>query len=117
MSDIAINLIPLRPGIAQDSFTKFSTEIDQPICLAQDAVLGFEAFAVVSRDPGAPSVDIVEVMEVTSWERWVQTRDRLEAMKPVTDGFEQLVEPTAVRTIFARRVGPTSGQGGVPRYD
>jgi hypothetical protein len=104
MSDIAINLIPLRPGVAQADFTRFSAEVDQPICLAQDVVLGFDAFAVVRRDPGAPAVDIVEVMEVSSWERWVQTRDHLDALKPVTEGFDRLVDPATVRTIFGRRV-------------
>jgi hypothetical protein len=109
MSDIAINLIPLRSGVAPEEFTRFSAHVDQPICLAQDIVLGFDAFAVVRRDPGAPAVDIVEVMEVGSWDRWVQTRDNLDAMKPVMDGFERLVDPSTVRTIFARRVerGPT----------
>jgi hypothetical protein len=31
-------------------------------------------------------------------------------MKPVMDGFERLVDPSTVRTIFARRVerGPTA---------
>jgi hypothetical protein len=112
VSDVAINLIPLRPGVAQAEFTRFSAEVDQPICLAQDVVLGFDAFAVVRRDPGSPSVDIVEVMELRSWDRWVEVRDSLEAMKPVTEGFERLVDPAAVRTVFARRV-----QRGAPAHD
>ena len=112
MSDVAINLIPLRPGVAQHEFERFSAEVDQPICLAQDVVLGFDAFAVVRRYPGAPAVDIVEVMELSSWDRWVDVRDNLEGMKPVTLGFERLVDPAAVRTLFARRV-----RRGVPVHD
>lgn len=112
VSDVAINLIPLRPGVAQQDFTRFSAEVDQPICLAQDVVLGFDAFAVVRRDPGAPAVDIVEVMEVSAWDRWVSVRDGLEAMKPVMEGFERLVDPASVRTVFARRV-----PRGVPAHD
>jgi hypothetical protein len=108
MSDIAINLIPLRPGVAQEEFVRFSAEVDQPTCLAQDVVIGFDAFAVVRRDPGAPAIDIVEVMEVSSWERWVQTRDNLDAMKPVTEGFDRLANPATVRTIFATRVQRSS---------
>jgi hypothetical protein len=104
VSDVAINLIPLRPGVAQQQFVKFSATVDQPMCLAQDVVLGFDAFAVVRRDPGAPAVDIVEVMEVASWDRWVDVRDNLEGLKPVTEGFEALVDPATVRTIFGTRV-------------
>jgi hypothetical protein len=110
MADIAINLIPLRPGVPRDEFVRFSATVDQPICLAQDVVHRFDAFAVVHRDPGAPSVDIVEVMEVSSWERWVEVRDNLAAMKPVIEGFERLVDPGSVRTIFATRV--ERGAGG-----
>ncbi len=111
MTDVAINLIPLRPGVAQDEFARFSSSVDQPICLAQDVVDGFDAFVVVRRDPGAPAVDIVEVMQVSSWDRWVDVRDNLEAMKPVTEGFERLVDPASVRTIFARRVGRDGAPG------
>jgi hypothetical protein len=111
VSEIAINLIPLRPGVAQQQFVRFSAEVDQPICLAQNVVRGFDAFAVVRRDPGAPAVDIVEVMEVSSWDSWVQVRDNLEAMKPVMQGFERLADPAAVRTIFARRVTRNGSDG------
>ena len=104
MSDVAINLIPLRVGVGQREFERFSTEVDQPVCLAQDVVLAFDAFAVVRRDLGVPAVDIVEVMELSSWDGWVEVRDNLDAMRPVTAGFERLVDPATVRTIFARRL-------------
>ena len=104
MSDVAINLIPLRPGVPQQEFVNFSATLDQPTCLAQDVVLGFDAFAVVRRDPGAPAVDIVEVMEVASWDRWVDVRDNLEALKPVTERFDALVDSSTLRTIFGTRV-------------
>ena len=109
MSDVAINLIPLRPGVPQHEFVNFSATLDQPTCLAQDVVLGFDAFAVVKRDPGAPAVDIVEVMEVDSWDRWVDVRDNLEALKPVTERFDALVDSATVRTIFGTRVDRQAG--------
>lgn len=104
--EFAINLIPLRPGVKLDDFRRFSAEVDQPTLLAQDAVLGFEAYAITRRDEGAPSVDIVEVMHVSSWDRWVEVRDNAEDLKPVTDGFVQRVDPAAVRTIFGTRIDP-----------
>lgn len=106
MSEFAINLIPLRPGAEQSRFVRFSAEVDQPTLLAQDVVRGFNAYAVTRRDERAPSVDIVEVMEVESWEQWVDVRDNLEALKPVTDGFDQLVDATTVRTLFGTRIEP-----------
>jgi hypothetical protein len=103
--EYAINLIPTRPGKA-DAFARFSAEVDQPTLLAQDVVLGFDAYAVTRRDEGAPSVDIVEVMHVRSWDEWVEVRDNSEALKPVTAGFVELADPAAVRTLFGVRVEP-----------
>jgi hypothetical protein len=103
--EFAINLIPVRPGHAE-GFRRFSAELDQPTLLAQDVVLGVDAYAVTRRDEGAPSVDIVEVMHVTSWDEWVEVRDGSEALKPVTAAFEEHADPTAGRTLFGVRIDP-----------
>ncbi len=104
MGEYAFNLIPLREGAALEEFRRFSAELDQPTLLAQDVVLGFDAYAVTRRDEGAPSVDIVEVMHVRSWEEWVDVRDGSEALKPVSARFEELIDPATVRTIFGTRI-------------
>jgi hypothetical protein len=103
--DYAINLIKARPGHAE-GFARFSAELDQPTLLAQDVVLGFDAYAVTRRDEGAPSVDIVEVMHVRSWDEWVDVRDNSEELKPVTAAFTEHADPDAVRTIFGTRIAP-----------
>jgi hypothetical protein len=104
--EYAINLIPLRQGVELDDFARFSAEVDQPTLLAQDVVLGFDAYAVTRRDEGAPSVDIVEVMHVRSWSEWVDVRDNSEAIKPVGAGFAERVDPSTVRTLFGGRIEP-----------
>jgi hypothetical protein len=106
LSEYAINLIPLRPGASADDFRSFSAELDQPTLLAQDVVLGFDAYAVTRRDDGAPSVDVVEVMHVRSWDEWVDVRDNGDAIKPVGARFEQLIDPSTVRTLFGTRIEP-----------
>ncbi len=103
-AEVAVNLIPLREGASIEDFKRFSATVDQPICLAQDVVLGFDAFAVTRRDEGAPSVDVVEVMTVRSWAEWVEVRDNLAAMNEVNEGFEKLIDPATVRTLFATKI-------------
>lgn len=107
MSEIAINLIPLRAGIELSEFERFSAELDQPTCLAHDVVEGFDAYAVRRRDPGAPAIDVVEVMQVRSWREWERVRDGAPELEPVVEGFERLIDPTTVRTLFGTRIGPT----------
>jgi hypothetical protein len=109
--EFAINLIPLRPGAGVEDFARFSGVADQPICLAQDVVQGFQAFAVTRRDEGAPSVDVVEVMHVRSWAEWVEVRDNLPGMEPVTSGFDELVDPSTVRTLFGVGIPPARSDG------
>jgi hypothetical protein len=102
----AINLITLRDGVPVADFADFSSRLDQPTCLAQDVVLGFDAFAVERREAGAPRVDVVELLHVRSWDEWVTVRDGLPAMEQVVAGFEALVPPDGVQTVFARHIGP-----------
>ena len=101
---VAINLIPVRAGVPVEEFAHFSATVDQPLCLAQAVVRGFEAFAVQAAEPAAPdpmAINIVEVMRVRSWPEWGRVRDRLPAMRPVIAGFDELVDAAAVRTLFA----------------
>lgn len=96
----AINLLALKDGADIADFERFSAELDQPTCLAQDVVEGFDAYAVTRRDPGAPAFDIVEVMTVRSWSEWERVRDGMEELKPITDRFDQLIDGDGVRTLF-----------------
>jgi hypothetical protein len=97
----AINFLPLKQGAAIGDFEKFSAELDQPTCLAQDVVEGFDAYAVTRRDPDAPAFDVVEVMTVRNWSEWERVRDGLADMGPVIEGFDQLIDGDGVRTLFA----------------
>lgn len=95
MTVSAINMFRLRPGVSTAEFEKFSTEIDRPVCLAFDEVLGFELYL---SDDGV----VVEVMTVTSWTDWEQVRDNAPELKPVVARFDELVEPSSVSTVFTR---------------
>lgn len=102
----AINLLPLKPGAVLADFERFSAEMDQPTCLAQDVVEGFDAYAVRRRDPGAPAFDVVEVMTVRSWAEWERVRDGMAELKPITERFDQLIDGAGVRTLFATPIPP-----------
>jgi hypothetical protein len=107
MTVVAINLFSMLPGVDPSDFERFSTEVDRPTCLAHgDVVERFDAFRVHEAPDGAPA-DILEVMVVTDWAKWEQLRDHHPSMQPVTAGFDQLVDPTTVRTYFSSPIGDT----------
>ncbi len=103
---IAINLIPMRPGVDPARFADFSASIDQPACLSKEVVLAFDAYRVSSEDAERVGADIIEVMRVRSWQEWEQIRDHDPDLKPVTLGFEELADPASVRTLFVTPIRP-----------
>ncbi|KAA0094123.1 hypothetical protein CIW49_25825 [Mycolicibacterium sp. P1-18] len=101
---VAVNLFSMLPGVDPADFEAFSTEVDRPTCLShRDVVRRFDAFRVTTAPDGAPA-DILEVMEVTDWAAWERLRDTHPTMKPVTEGFDQLVDPATVRTYFTHLI-------------
>jgi hypothetical protein len=100
MTVSAVNTFRLRPGVTTAEFETFSRELDRPICLSFDVVLGFEVF-LVDQDDSA-GVDVVEIMTVTSWPEWERVRDSAEELKPVVERFDELVEPGSVSTLLTR---------------
>ncbi|GAB3231086.1 hypothetical protein [Mycolicibacterium hippocampi] len=103
-SVVAVNLFSMLPGVDPADFERFSTEVDRPTCLAhRDIVRRFEAFRVNEAPDGAPA-DILEVMEVSDWAAWETLRDTHPTMKPVTKGFDELVDPATVRTYFTHAI-------------
>ena len=101
MAVSAVNTFRLRAGVSIADFESFSVELDRPTCLAFDVVLGFEVF-LVDRDDSA-SVDVVEVMTVTSWPEWERVRDAAPELKAVVERFDELVEPGSVSTLLTRK--------------
>ncbi|MGV9799767.1 hypothetical protein ACWDTP_17135 [Mycobacterium sp. NPDC003449] len=95
MTVSAVNTFRLRPGVPVTDFERFSAELDRPVCLRFDEVLGFELYL---SDDGV----VVEVMTVTSWPEWENVRDNAPELKPVVERFDELVEPGSVTTVFTR---------------
>jgi hypothetical protein len=107
-SVIAVNLFSMLPGVDPADFERFSTEVDRPTCLShRDIVRRFEAYRVDHAPDGAPA-DILEVMEVSDWAAWEQLRDTHPSLRPVTDGFDKLVDPATVRTYFTHLISGDS---------
>ncbi|SHH32919.1 REDY-like protein HapK [Jatrophihabitans endophyticus] len=98
----AVNTFSLREGVGAAEFAAFSRDLDRPTCLALAEVESFDVY-LVDHDRDGSAVDVVEVMTVTDWDRWVEVRDSAPQLRPVVDRFEQLVDIATVTTYFTRR--------------
>lgn len=98
---LVVNMFRLKQGISQERFMEFSSTIDQPLVLAHSNIVHrFDVFAVGGATAEALDADIIELMGVTDWDNWVQVRDHDPSLRPVTAGFEELVEHTSIRSSF-----------------
>jgi hypothetical protein len=104
---VVVNLITLRDGVEPAAFAAFSALRDQPACLAEDVVLGFDAYTVQDVDGDERRPDILEVMHVRSWDEWVAVRDATPAIQAISAEFDTLVPPDGVRTFVTRRIVPS----------
>lgn len=106
----ALNLIPLKPGVAPADFERFSREIDQPLLRSLPVVEGFDAYGVAeSVGESAPEFAIVELMTVRSWDEWVRVRDggdpRLAA---AGERFAELADPARVTAVLLDDLDPAA---------
>lgn len=97
-SAIAINMFRMRPGISSEEFAEFSRSVDQPTCLLHEVVRRFDAYRVPTESVALLGADIVEVMEVSDWNEWVDVRDSHPSLMPVMSGFNRLVDSLTVRS-------------------
>lgn len=100
---VAVTMFSLRPGVDWAEFHRFSVELDQPACLACDAVQSFRAYRVTSAPDGGRA-DVVEVLQVRDWAAWEQVRDNDPAFTPVLNRFVELVDVATVRTWFTQEI-------------
>lgn len=103
-ADIAVNLIPLRPGASIAEFERIALEVDRPTCLSQDVVLGFDIITLTRRDPAGPAIDVVEIIETRSWDEWVRTRDAMPEIKRNGEVLQRYIDPTQIRRFLGKRV-------------
>ncbi len=97
---LVINMFRTRPGVAPELFAEFSARVDQPTLYThRDVVTRFDVHRVLGATESSPlDVDIVEIMEVSDWARWVEVRDHDPSLLPVTSRFDELVDPLSVRS-------------------
>lgn len=63
----------LKPETDIDEFLDFSRNIDQPTCAKMAACESFEVYIVRGEVSGKPVFQIIENIDVVSWEAWQET--------------------------------------------
>ena len=90
-----IALYRLKPSVSMDEYWKWSVETDQPITAAQPGVRKFEAYQVTHSGEGPHQYDVLEDIEVDSWEAWEKVA-KMPAMQKVVDEWPLYCDGSSV---------------------
>lgn len=84
MSTRVFTLYRLNKGIDLEEFKRWSVAVDQPTCHRMESCNRFEVHLISGESTGKLQFDVIEDIEVESWEGW--QRDQ------ASEGFSQIRE-------------------------
>jgi hypothetical protein len=104
----------LKEGVPLDDYIRWSQEVDQRITPGQPGMIRFEVYVIEGQDgEGEPTYDIVEDLEVTSWEEWEKTVAG-DGMAYIRETGVHFVDLSTVVTMYGSRILSTLPEGSRP---
>lgn len=95
----------LKPGITPDQYAAWSREVDQRITPGQKGVIRFEVYRIEGADKGEPFCQIVEDIEVESFEAFTETV-KGEGMAYIMETIGKYVDESTVQTVYGSKIVP-----------
>ena len=104
----------LNDGVTLEDYIVWSKEIDQRITPGQPGINRFEVYAIEGHDgDGEPRVQIVEDIEVETWETFQQTVAG-DGMAYIRETFPNYADESTLTTIYGSRIMGTLPEGSRP---
>ena len=103
----------LRPSVTLEMYSKWSKEIDQRITPGQKGVIRFEVYAIEGSDKGEPFCQIVEDIEVDSFQAWKDVL-KSDAMAYVNETAFKFIDESTLQLIYGSRIISQLPQGSRP---
>jgi hypothetical protein len=95
----------LRPSVSVEQYKTWSREIDQRITPGQKGIIRFEVYCIEGADKGEPFCQIVEDIEVESFQAFTETV-KGSGMAYVMETFGKLVDESTVQTVYGSKIVP-----------
>src|ERR1700729_1262066 len=89
----------LRPGVTLDQYKAWSCAVDQRITSTQPGIIRFEVYAVEGAQDGLPYCDIIEDIEVDSYDAFAKALEG-EGMRYCVETFPRFVDVSSVRLVY-----------------
>ncbi|MGO9643722.1 MAG: EthD family reductase [Candidatus Bathyarchaeia archaeon] len=92
----------LKPGL-MERYRKWSQEVDQKITPRQPGVKDFQVFEIKGKTKGNVDCQIVEVIDVDSYDDWEKALQS-EGMKKVETEFPNYVDMNSLIVVYGDRI-------------
>lgn len=93
----------LKPSTDISAYKEWSRTVDQPTCARMNACHRFEVFLVEGGSRRDRFFDVVEDIEVESWEAWQETLQS-EAFSQVSREWPNYADPDSLVSIYCERI-------------
>jgi hypothetical protein len=95
----------LRPGVTIEQYEAWSREVDQRITPGQNGIIRFEVYRIEGADKGEPFCQIVEDIEVESYEIFAETV-KSRGMEYIIETFGKLADESTVNMVYGSKIVP-----------
>lgn len=93
----------LKAGVDIEDYKQWSRTRDQVVTPFESGVIRFEVYAIAGAEKGAPPYQIVEDIEVESWEAW-QAAVQGPGMAPIVKEWDQFGDPDSLVVIYGDKI-------------
>ena len=93
----------LKKEVSIEDYKKWSREVDQMITPNQPGVLSFEVFEILGAEQDSAVYQIVECIDVESWDVWQKVL-KSEGMKKVVSDWDNYGEGKVLIMMFGRKI-------------
>jgi len=93
----------LKPGVSLEEYWKWSVDLDQKTTPFQPGVYRFEVYAIEGAEKGESPYQIVEDIEVESFEQWQKVVSS-EAMKKVVETWSNYGDESSLKVLYGKKV-------------
>jgi len=95
----------LKPGVTIEQYESWSKDIDQRITPGQPGFIRYEIYKIEGADKGEPFCQIVEDIEVESFEKFTETVNG-PGMKYVMETFRNIIDISTMQTVYGTKIVP-----------
>jgi hypothetical protein len=93
----------LKPGVTIEEYRKWSVALDQKVTPFQPGVHRFEVYEIQGAEKGEPQYQIVEDIDVDSWDAWQKVVSS-DAMSEVVKTWGDYGDETTLKVIYGQKI-------------